>query len=166
MIPSENLEQANEMLETWDDICKELNIPNMLIYGTALGFYRDKGFIKGDNDIDVRVLCNREKWDELVERLDKKDIKKTNPPKGFAFKKDCLLMCIERSEKVGIIIFDNGWEYMVLPLYHKFDIIEYRGRKYNVPHPIEKYLEIRYGDDWKIPNLGWDKSKAFIPRIK
>ena len=166
MIPSQDIEKSDEMLETWDNICNELNIPHMLIYGTCLGFYRDGGFIKGDNDIDVRVLCNREKWDELTRKLDEKGIKKTNPPKGFAFRKYGLLMCIERSEKVGIVVFENGWEYMLPPLYHEFDTVEYKGRKYNVPHPIEKYLEIRYGKDWRVPNLKWDKTSAIPPRIK
>jgi len=166
MIPSKNIKGADEILETCHDICKELNIPIMLIYGTALGFYRDGGFIKGDSDIDIRVVCNREKWDELVRELDKKDIKQTNKPKGFAFRKHDILTCIERSEKVGIVTFENGWEYMVQPLYHEFDIIEYKGRKYNVPHPIEKYLENRYGEGWKTPNPKFDKTSAIPPRIK
>ena len=166
MIPSNDIGKADDLLETWDDACNELNVPHMLIYGTALGFYRDGGYITGDNDIDTRVICNKEKWKELIKRLKGKGIIQTSHPGGWGFHKHGIHMAIERSEKVGIIIWDNGWEFKIQPLYHKFDTIEYKGRKYNVPHPVEKYLENRYGKDWRIPNLKWDKKSAAPPRIK
>ncbi len=33
----------------------ELNIPYVIDYGTLLGAYREKGYIQGDDDVDVSV---------------------------------------------------------------------------------------------------------------
>lgn len=154
-------ELANKLLESWDDICNELEIPHLLIYGTALGFYRDKGYMKHDNDVDLRLVCNKDKWVNFKERFIAKNHLRVTYPVGCSFWLDLpegsLLFSIERSPIVGLIIHDTGQEFLVPALYHKFDTVEYNGRKYNVPSPIEEYLEIRYGKDWRIPDLSWDK---------
>lgn len=49
---------GRELLETFDVIAKSHNINYSLIYGTLLGAYRDKGFIKHDDDIDIAVDIN------------------------------------------------------------------------------------------------------------
>ena len=33
----------------------------------------------------------------------------------------------------------------------KLDRIEFDGNEYNIPHPVEDYLEIVYGKNWKTP---------------
>lgn len=154
-------EIADKLLASWDDICNELEIPHLLIYGTALGFYRDKGYIKHDNDVDLRLVCNKEKWVSFRERFIAENHLRATHSSGCYFNLDLpegiLLFCIERSPIVGLMIHDTGEEYLVPALYHKFDTVEHNGRKYNVPSPIEEYLEIRYGKDWRIPNPGWNK---------
>ena len=153
--------EADKILESWDDICNELEIPHLLIYGTALGFYRDKGYIKYDNDIDTRIVCNKDKWFKFKERFIAENHLRANRPTGCSYYFDLpegsLLFSIERSPIVGLVIHDTGEEFLVPALYHKFDTVEHNGRQYNVPSPIEEYLEIRYGKDWRIPNPMWDK---------
>jgi len=39
--------------------------------------------------------------------------------------------------------------------FEKLSIIEFYGMKFNTPSDIEKYLEYRYGSDWKIPIKKW-----------
>jgi len=163
-MPFENKEKADKFLEIWDDICNELGIRRSLIYGTALGFYREGGYIKGDSDIDVRVFCKRDKWDKMVAKLHEKGVTQTLPH-GFGFYKDAVLMCIERCERVGVVTYQDGWEITCLP-YYEFETIEYNGRKYNIPHPIEKYLEQRYGADWRTPKPGAKAQPGVGIRIK
>lgn len=159
--PSENVELSNKALEAWDDSCKELDITHFLIYGTCLGFYRDGGFIIGDSDIDLRVMCDKKKWKELVTLMGSRGLVQSGKPQGWEFSfKNTISVNIERSEKLGSIVFDNGEEYPVMPLYEELDEVEYNGRTYNLPHPVEEYLEKRYGKDWKIPDLDWDKHSA------
>lgn len=46
----------------------------------------------------------------------------------------------------------------------EFEQLEYNGKTYNVPFPIESYLAAKYGCDWRTPQswqwLGtcWDKN--------
>lgn len=44
-----------------------------------------------------------------------------------------------------------------LRLYAKFlksfDKVNCRGQSYNVPHPVHKYLQVRYGKNWRTPEI-------------
>ena len=152
-----DLEKATKTLEEWDDICSDFGLIHYLIYGTALGFYRDGGFIPWDNDIDTRVVCSREQWDTLIGRM--KDCGfNSRTEEGYGYAKNQTLICIEHSPWAGKIQFNNNIIHNVIPVYH-FDIVEFNGSKYNVPHPIEEYLSTRYGD-WKKPEKNWDKHSA------
>ena len=162
LIPPHDLkETADKYLEIWDDICKELNIPHLLIDGTSLGFYRDGGYIEKDNDVDVRLICNKEKWEQFKKIFINRTKARTNHPSGTSYiwgvPGGHLLFCIERSPVVGIAIHDTGKEILVPKYYNKFDTIDHNGRKYNIPSPIEEYLEVRYGPTWKTPNPKWAK---------
>jgi len=162
--PFNSIENADKFLQLWDDVCNKLEISHLLIYGTALGFYRDGGYIKGDSDIDVRCICKRDKWDKMVEELTKKGVFQ-QLPHGFGFYKYGILMCIERCEKVGVVTYDDGWEITCLP-YYDFETVEHNGRKYNIPYPAEAYFAQRYGADWKTPKLGGKAQPGVGIRIK
>ncbi|HCR42001.1 TPA: hypothetical protein DIV45_01385 [Patescibacteria group bacterium] len=47
--------------------------------------------------------------------------------------------------------------------------IKFYGLNFNVPHPVEEYLALMYGEDWRIPNSNWhwEDTKAinyqFVP---
>ncbi len=152
--------KATKVLEDWDDVCEELKITHFLIYGTCLGFHREGDFIPFDNDIDVRVMCNQDKWHKLIEQLASRGILQGSNPAGYVFSRDSISLNIERSEKVGTMIHDDGNEWPTLPLYHTLDTVEYNGREYKMPHPVEEYLKKRYGKDWKIPDPDWDNKKS------
>ena len=47
---------AFDMLCYLDEICKENSIRYCLMYGTALGAVRHRGFIPWDDDVDVGVI--------------------------------------------------------------------------------------------------------------
>lgn len=46
---------------------------------------------------------------------------------------------------------------VVIPKHHfeKLDTIEFYGTEFSIPFDVEKYLECRYGKDWKIPKQEW-----------
>ena len=138
--PYDAKERSDKLLEDWDDVCIELNIPHFLVLGTCLGFHRDKGYIESDSDLDVGVLCDPPIVKELIAGLLKK---------GIAY---------GGSLAVNI---NFGRDNILLDIWHKFgplhqaflkkfDTIEYEGRTYNTPSPIEGYLEFLYVD-WRTP---------------
>ena len=61
------------------------------------------------------------------------------------------------------IIYKLGYiwveERIPANFFRKFSTIEFYGMKFKVPCPVEKYLEFRYGKDWKIPKKNWSFSR-------
>lgn len=138
--PFKNKEIADRVLEDWDDACNEVNIPHFLILGTCLGFYRDKGYIESDSDLDVGVLCDHQRLALLTKALRKRGIEdKGSLAININFGRDSILLDV--------------W-YKFGPLHHKYldklDTVIYEGREYNTPGPVEDYLEFTY-NSWKTP---------------
>ena len=126
-------EIADKLLNEYWNIAEALKIKTCLTYGTCLGFVRDGGYIEGDNDIDVWVFGEVE---ELISELIKN---------GFL----CKITGSENAHFLKYnILFDVFYDDSLLEYLKSFDKIKYNGRTYNVPHPVEGYLEKLYGD-WR-----------------
>lgn len=133
-------EEADKILEEFDDIAKSLNIRHFLFFGTCLGMVRDKGYIKGDNDIDVGVLCSKEDFSRLEKRLlENGFIEAEEFPCNQHFRKNNIQ--IDIWYRLG----SEDKEFL-----KSFDKVTYNGRTYNIPHPVEDYLKYRYGN-WRVP---------------
>lgn len=133
-------EEANALLEEFDDIATEMNITHFLIHGTCVGFLSAGRYPITDPDIDVGILCSREKRRQLFQRL------KTN---GFIRNKimqDIKWNCTFIKNNLR---FDVYYGNLPMEFLQEFDKFEYNERVYNIPHPIEKYLESAYGNDWR-----------------
>lgn len=145
--PFEKKEEANEILEDFANICDDLGVGYCLIGGICLGFYRDGGYIPTDDDIDVWVDCETtetEKYIIMMEELVKLKFIPHQPPPDIRFIhffRDGILLDIWSISRPP-----QGTNIYLGP----FDEIIYNGRAYNLPQPIEKYLERAYGEDWRI----------------
>lgn len=70
-----------EILDYFVSVCEENNLRYFLVYGTALGAYRHKGFIPWDDDLDVAMP--REDYQMLLSILEKK------PDKKYSIQNEC-----------------------------------------------------------------------------
>lgn len=131
--------RADKILKEWDEICKDLNIPHFLYLGTCLGFYRDGGYIKNDEDIDVGILGGEKNVEKLAEKLIQHGFTTEDEYKNKHWYKNGIMLDI--------------WSYFAefQDFLESFDEVRYKGRVYNIPHPVEEYLEKEYGN-WKIPH--------------
>jgi len=131
---------ADKLLNEYWDIAKSLNIKTFLIYGTCLGFIRDGGYVERDNDVDIGILGEIGKLEiKLIENGFAK--KRRWPPTNYHFLKYNILL------DIFINFPESHWKY-----FQSLDEITYKGRIYNVPHPVEGYLETLYGN-WKVRKL-------------
>ncbi len=136
------------------------NLPKgyWLSAGTCLGLYRDNEFIKGDTDIDVAYI-----WNQKLENLLRKSMH--GQEIGREVKYDGKLMqLVYMIEGCVLDIYfhypegdryinhsQNGKQFMPK---HIYDSVKDRDTKYGkLPFldETEHYLEIRYGDDWHVP---------------
>ena len=154
-------EKADQVLEEWDDICNSIGIEHFLVFGTCLGMVRDKGFIRGDTDIDVGIR-KQDFW-KLHDHLLKNGFSSTGilqTPSWIQkhFNPDAIEKIAWGTHvqffKYGIIL--DVWLGLIYDSHHKnflasFDKVTYEGREYNVPHPVEDYLKTKYGENWRIP---------------
>jgi len=147
--------EADKCLFEFDDIAKKTGITYFLVYGICLGFVRNNGYIKGDNDIDLGITCSEEERDRFFEELEE-----------GGFKRSYVITDREPQNhlphvhfiKRGVLI--DVW-YSVAPEHKAFlelgRTVAYKGRAFNVPARVEEYLEFMYGN-WRVP----EKKKARI----
>ena len=145
---------ADEMLEEFDDICRELDIPYCLIYGTCLGFYRDGGYIPFDNDIDVKVIYADHDSYPLQQALIAHGFTPCPAPhfddKHYR-KHNILLEVVELQRDGSDYIIKSYIPHTDGFRFTSFDTVTYGDRSYKVPHPVESYLAFQFGEGWETP---------------
>jgi len=136
--PSDSQQAATKVLEEFDDVANSLKIRHFFVLGTCLGMVRDKGFIKGDHDIDVGVVCSNSELLALYHKLVKT---------GFIHGSNGTRHNFHLYKHKPYIMLD------VFPLdpqeFKEFDTVTYHGRAYHVPHPVKEYLRRHYGN-WRV----------------
>lgn len=138
--PFLNADIADNVLNEAFRITNELKIKAFLVFGTCLGFVRDGGHIKGDDDIDIGVICPEGKKDMLtgafLENGFTRNMKRFERyHSNFHFYKDKILM--------DIYFCEEG------KFYSRLESILHKGIKYPIPYPVDKYLSTCYSN-WKV----------------
>lgn len=134
-------EIADDVLMDFVDAVEKCKLTYHLHYGVCLGFVRDGNYIDADNDIDVIVHATYDGWKMLAEELTCRGFKADSGEPimdhcGAWLIKDHIML------DVGVVPPNN------LPL----DKVVYEGKHFNVPYPVEEYLEQTYGKGWRKPH--------------
>ena len=145
--PSNDVEHADEILDTFHGVCIDLGVTYFLYGGTALGFYRDGRYITLDNDLDLGVISTPEEFIRMKQGMERE---------GF------VVDGVNHYWRHNILTdIRGGKDYWgpepslyecVIPYTSQFDTVTYKGRKYNIPHPIEQHLICLYGPNWRVPH--------------
>lgn len=154
-------DKADRALFEFADIADGLKVTWFLVLGACLGFVRDGGYISNDDDIDLGVMCDRQTLKELFTRLEAGGFKKEqaflNPGNEVNqhFLKDGILL------DIFVTFLEKERQYL-----DSFDKVEYEGRKFRVPHPVEAYLTCEYGY-WRIPGpkVRGSEGSIYLPTI-
>tara|TARA_Y100000034_G_C6830011_1_gene374575 strand:+ start:568 stop:1164 length:597 start_codon:yes stop_codon:yes gene_type:complete len=156
-----NVEKAAKVLFEVDDLLRENDIYYFLSCGTALGFYRDGGFIPWDDEIDIDIFS-----EIFVPRL--QEIKDLFINAGYVARatyrgKTSKMSIFKDGIKVAFgAIYDNESGYRC-DLKQKFpskffdnpEDFLFNGRLFKMPGPLNEYLTFIYGD-WKTPIKSYD----------
>jgi len=138
--PHDCKNDADRILEEWDRICNELKIKHFLFGGTCLGIFRDGSYIKGDNDLDVGILCSNDDFTKFTNEMIKCGYASTHHYRiHHHFLKNNILLDVYNKFD-GFVVFLES-----------LDKVIYHGRAYGIPSPIFDYLEKHFGKDWRIP---------------
>jgi len=162
-----NIGAMTSNMLVFKEVMDGAGIPFILIFGTLLGAIREKGFIVYDSDVDV--ACYAQDHKKII------NVVKTLESKGFYVpnKNECPLhdhFFVRNGERIDIWWFDeidDDWVYDKYIRYNKkyFDnpeSIEFLGTAFLVPNNPEKFLELTYGEDWKVPKHINDKKSSYI----
>lgn len=145
-------------------------LPYFLIQGTALGAYRDKGFVPTELDLDIGLL-----WEDFNNALPTltglltlcgftilasvvKPFTKchTLVVKKAGIKADLVSYILNGNDRFAHSPIDPVNILHPYAIVHRremlenYDKVSMFGREFNVPHPIEEYLTLEYGD-WATP---------------
>lgn len=144
-----------------NNTCKEFNVKCWLQDGTLLGLIRDNKLIEWDNDADM--ACHGSDWNpKILDELKKKGFRIEGRP-GIGPR------MTRRNNSVDIFLYrteDNGlwsWSAFKKRTEYRFDMPpfnliekEFWGEKFLIPEDPEKWLEIKYGKNWRTPVMEWD----------
>jgi len=155
---------AELIMEQCCNVLESTKATYRLADGTALGLYREGGFIPHDNDIDVEVLgdAQLEAISKLLfssgMRLGRKMIYKGKIQQLVFYNEKNIIFDIvvwyELNDSTIINYSERGYRRSQdASFFNKgnLDSINFRGRQYPLPGEIEKWLEMRYGNDWRVP---------------
>lgn len=136
--------RADSVLFEFIDLCYNRHLVYYICFGTALGFYRNKGYLQDDPDINVFISGDKNSRialfnDLAVNGFVLNAIPGTNPSLNCHTVKNSILLDVWFHQRKDFMAFYQGDNYIL-----------YQGRRIRIPTNIEKYLSCIYGD-WKSP---------------
>jgi len=153
--PFNDQARADSVLFEFIDLCYNRHLVYYICFGTALGFYRDKGYIRGDNDIDVFISCDKNSRTALFNDLvthgfSLNAIRPIEPNRNCHTVKNSVLLDIWYKHCKDYLSFYHGDNYVL-----------YKNRKIRIPSNIEKYFNSVY-ENWRVPSLA--RANPFSPK--
>jgi len=161
---------AEKTMERGCKILEELGYHYWITSGNLLGIYRDKKLIDHDTDIDICVLVDIY-WDvyKQVKKLTRKMARVSMPCVYTTVVKNRPMQMVFMDQNNHEVLFDiyfyheyPGYDFGInwsaegiikkpLKFIKKLGKIKFKGVTYPTPKPLEKFLEWRFGKDWKTP---------------
>lgn len=159
------------LLERTVFMLNELNIPYVIDYGTLLGAYRNKGYIQGDDDVDVSVpythtvtLSNLDRDFLSSHRLKLYHIipwndKIVKTMVSLVLDEDDFCDELLSYDKINMKDFNKIKGFgLYIDIYLKnrfpstFDEFSYGRSTYLGPSSVEEYLDSIYSSNWRKPS--------------
>jgi len=173
-----NKEALRKNLFRIKELFDEINVTFCLVWGLALGAYREKDIIDWDNDVDVCVPVSDKFDNDLFLRIantfrpcvewlsyeyairDDPNSPRYGTSITFCFKDNSFPNSIEFCViKGGIATHYCPKGYMCFPehMFTHLNTINFLGKSFFIPSDTEKYLEQCYGKNWGIPKKEYNQ---------
>ena len=156
-------EELEDRKERFLEICKvldEMDITYFLIGGVLLGAKRDKKFIEWDWDVEINLFIKdlNSNFSEILKKLLKNNFQiwgcrkndfdsKIDFYKNYGTDVTHYTLNAWNHDKKNKIYYRNRISFPDHFL-EEFELIEFYGKNFNAPKPIEEYLSYQFGD-WK-----------------
>jgi len=179
--------QAEETLKRGVEILEKTEINHWVASGTLLGIYRDKKLIDHDTDIDVSVSG---KWDSLEMNNQSKQLAIGLTNNDFRVIRTQIyknhFMQFATIDETNGVIFDvcffysgivpgkvvhlcqEGYYLMPSRLVNRLYQLDFKGRKYPIPHRVKEHLKWQYGN-WEKPTnnkVAWQEEAPSLNKWK
>ena len=165
-------EKARKMLFDVADIIEGMGLMFFLSDGTCLGAHREHDFIDTDTDMDIKMLAEEflPNCKRLIDGFSNAGYNVSRA--GDALKFTNILVVGDKLLHLDLLsmflVDDKRWapgkkKSLVYPayLFDEPEQVDFLGRRFYVPTPVEEYLELTYGD-YITPRIGLDYPKQTL----
>lgn len=161
-----NRDDAFENLCAAVDALEGVGVRAFLVDGTLLGAVREGDFIAHDTDIDLGVFIS-EHTPMIVLAMKRagftheRTLGRLNHGYELSFRRKGIRVDLFFYYKDATGFYHAAWVKRRTPIRYRYDRfslapLEFRGRTFLAPSPVEGFLVTKYGPVWRTPVVEWD----------